>query len=826
MCAVMVLVAAVPLALADSHLVTKGAQGPRASAVTWNYEPESLGNWYGHIVNSGLRSLVVDVYDNTTGMPDQMSHERIRFAAYDAYPSGTVDTAMVTMAPGRLYEITVTPNGPRDSTCTVEDMFDTAIPPVAVITVVSQNYLTVAVSGIDSHDDGSIVSYEWNFGDGSAVVMGMDATHTYAKDGTYTITLLVTDDEGLSESATEQVTVQHEMLPPVASFTATMDWMIVSVDASASTDNYGPIASYDWNFGDGLTGTGVTATHIYAVEGPYTITLTVTDSDGQTSMATKDVQAMPEPVNLAPNAVFTATMTYMSVSVDGSASNDPDGAITAYAWNFGDGSTGTGATATHTYATPGVKTITLTVTDNGVPSKTGSVSHDVTATLPPQPPVASFTSVVTFLSVAVDASASSDPDGTVSSYAWTWGDGTTGTGMTATHTYATAGTKTITLTVTDNSGMTGTVSHDVQVSNQPQPPVASFTSVMTYLSVAVDASASSDPDGTISTYAWTWGDGTTGTGKTATHAYATPGIKTITLTVTDNSGLTGTVSHDVTAVNPPQPPVASFTSVVTYLSVAVDASASSDPDGTISTYAWTWGDGTTGTGMTATHTYATAGTKTITLTVTDNSGLTGTVSHDVTAVLPPAPVASFTATVSGLTVNVDGSTSIGTGLTYAWTWGDGTTGTGATATHTYSANAMVIHLLSGKGKAPGPPHPVYGFTYGPDGVTPITDCVMTFTVVRTGEVLLYTEEAGASAYVIDMSMFQNGYVTGDILRITATAPGYSGTTDGTITAADVDSFDVVLQSSGPLPFDVTITLTVTDQFGRTASVSHTYTLTP
>jgi hypothetical protein len=69
----------------------------------------------------------------------------------------------------------------------------------------------------------------------------------------------------------------------------------------------------------------------------------------------------------------------------------------------------------------------------------------------------------------------------------------------------------------------------------------------------------------------------------------------------------------------------------------------------------------------------------------------------------------------------------------------------------------------------------------------------------------------------------NGYVVGDFLRITATKPGYSGTTTGVITSADQDQFDVVLQPTGKT---VTITLTVTDQFGRTSIASHTYTLNP
>jgi len=263
MCAVMVLVAAAPLALA-THDVIKGAQGPRASAVTWKYVPVNYGIWTGHIVNNGLRSLVVDVADNTTGTPVDMMHQRIRFAVYDAYPIGTVDTAVVIMAAGRLYEITVMPNGPQGSTCTVDDMFK--VPPVAAITVVSQDYLNVVVDGSGSTDaDGVIESYAWAFGDGS-IATGVTASHSYAENGTYTITLGVKDNDGLTDTADQLVTVvakPPEDTSPVAAFTFTVNGLTVNVDASTSSDDKG-INAYDWTWDDGTTGSGKTATHTYA----------------------------------------------------------------------------------------------------------------------------------------------------------------------------------------------------------------------------------------------------------------------------------------------------------------------------------------------------------------------------------------------------------------------------------------------------------------------------------------------------------------------------------------------------------------------------------
>jgi len=85
----------------------------------------------------------------------------------------------------------------------------------------------------------------------------------------------------------------------------------------------------------------------------------------------------------------------------------------------------------------------------------------------------------------------------------------------------------------------------------------------------------------------------------------------------------------VTVDNISDPPVASFTYICSGLTCDFDGSASSDPDGTITTYAWDFGDANTGSGITVSHTYAAAGTYTVQLTVTDDDGATGTDSQDV-----------------------------------------------------------------------------------------------------------------------------------------------------------------------------------------------------
>jgi len=167
---------------------------------------------------------------------------------------------------------------------------------------------------------------------------------------------------------------------PVASATATPTGgsapLTVSFDGTASADADGTIINYSWDFGDGTSGTGVTTSHVYAT-GTYTAQLLVTDNEGAFGSTPLVITA----TNLPPISSFTATPTSgaapLTVALNGSASNDPDGSITSSVWNFGDGATGTGLTATHTYPV-GVFTASLTVTDNNGLVATSTRSINVT----------------------------------------------------------------------------------------------------------------------------------------------------------------------------------------------------------------------------------------------------------------------------------------------------------------------------------------------------------------------------------------------------------------------------------------------------------------
>ncbi len=186
-------------------------------------------------------------------------------------------------------------------------------------------------------------------------------------------------------------------------------------------------------------------------------------------------------------------------------------------------------------------------------------------------------------------------------------------------------------------------------STQPPPanvaPTARFTASCTERACSFDAGASTDSDGTIAGYGWTFGDEASGSGRATQHSYTADGTYTVTLTVTDNQGATGTTTRIVTVAQAPpvnQAPTAAFTASCTERACSFDATTSADPDGSITAYAWTFGDTTNGTGQTTQHTYTADGTYPVTLTVTDNQGATGTATRQVSATQqPPPPVGTI-----------------------------------------------------------------------------------------------------------------------------------------------------------------------------------------
>ena len=163
-------------------------------------------------------------------------------------------------------------------------------PPVAAATA-ECTFRNCDFDGSTSSDpDGTIVSWDWDFGDGNQAT-GATPSHAYADPGEYTVTLEVTDNEGLT--ATTTIDVEATNAPPIAAFTVTCENQTCDFDGTGSSDPDGTIVSWDWDFGDGNNAAGSTVSHTYDDGGTYTVTLSVTDNDAGVGDLADDVNVQP-----------------------------------------------------------------------------------------------------------------------------------------------------------------------------------------------------------------------------------------------------------------------------------------------------------------------------------------------------------------------------------------------------------------------------------------------------------------------------------------------------------------------------------------------------
>jgi len=258
--------------------------------------------------------------------------------------------------------------------------------------------------------------------------------------------------------------------------------------------------------------------------------------------------------NLQPNANANGPYSGYSgenINFDGSKSDDPDGNIDTYIWNFGDGHTSSGESPIHSYALSGNYSVVLTVYDNEGANATDTTIVTI-ITNPPHANTGGPYDGYVNQSIILDGSNSYDPDGNIIDYYWDFGDGKNGTGVTPSHIFAVIGDYTITLTVTDDRGATdtdittATISETIGENIPPNADADGPYSGYVNGTITFDDSSSSDSDGTIANYTWDFGDGNTGYGVSPTHIYTSVSNYTVTLTVTDNNGGT---DEDTTTVN-------------------------------------------------------------------------------------------------------------------------------------------------------------------------------------------------------------------------------------------------------------------------------------
>lgn len=257
---------------------------------------------------------------------------------------------------------------------------------------------------------------------------------------------------------------------------------------------------------------------------------------------------VPNPPTAFATAVFDAsTSTNKGIACASACS---------YAWNFGDGTTGTGIRATQIFRTPGVKSVSLTVTDSVGATASSIQAISVSASTPPTPAFTfSPTPVGVNQTIFFNAAASRAATGrTLVSYDWDFGKGLTATGITVSKVFDTPGSFVVTLKVTDDATAFATTTQTVTVTgnNGAGAPTAKLvvspsTLLTTSTNVNFDASTSTPASAPIVTYNFNWGDGssTSQSGAIAQHQFAKAGTYVVLLTVTDSEGRQGTVFASV-----------------------------------------------------------------------------------------------------------------------------------------------------------------------------------------------------------------------------------------------------------------------------------------
>lgn len=527
-----------------------------------------------------------------------------------------------------------------------------------------------------------ITNRTWDFGDGASSNL-LNPSHTYTAAGTYTITLVVTDQNGVADPEVKPAYIVVNPLPQ-ASFSFTGNGCTVPFDVTFTNSSAsGPNISYAWDFGNGQTSSLENPAAVtYTTAGTFTVSLSVTNTTtGCVNTFTDNVVVSDFAAGIdAPlSACVGSTVNVSDLSTVGA---------NQWNWSFGNGQTSTAQNPSVTYGAVGTYTISL-ISENTNSGCQDTETQTITITPPPTP---SFSTSTTIGCSPVTATfTNNSPGGT--SYNWDFGDGTTGTGFNpGQHIYTANGTYSVTLTMVDANGCTGTttltniitvtaptVDFDLAPNEGCAPITVSFT----------DLSSSPNPGADpITSWLWDFGDGSTFNGQAPPpHVYSTTGVYTVTLTATTQAGCIGIESkvdtikvggHSIPdfTVDPPIDCAKSdfdFTNLTTFIGT---------PDPNHVQYMWEFGDGGTSTDENPTYQYPIdTGYFSVQL-IVDWNGCQDTIEYE-DLVYVKAPIARFTPSQtlfcnpSSFPVNLDVTdiSIVGTvpdDVEMIWDWGDGT----------------------------------------------------------------------------------------------------------------------------------------------------------
>ncbi|MFM9008052.1 MAG: PKD domain-containing protein, partial [Bacteroidota bacterium] len=311
----------------------------------------------------------------------------------------------------------------------------------------------------------AIVSWQWNFGDGSTA-SGSNASHSYASPGTYAVTLDVSTADGCFASVTRSINVFPIPEARFSAGSACAGSQVAFIDQSTVLG--GSSFNYTWSFGDNTGSSAQMPTHTYAGPGDYSVQLTITTPAGCSASTTSIVTIHP-----LPTVSFNAQNVCLNEPVSLSdASTVSPGSITAWSWDLGDSTLSTAQNPTHFYAASGIYMVTLQATSSYGCAFRATQPIEVFDPPTPQPVSGNGCSgsPVAFIDT------SSGAGNQITAWEWSFGDGSTASGATPTHQYQQAGTWLVSLTTTNVNGCRATATTNVAIGAQPNAGFTAGTS--------------------------------------------------------------------------------------------------------------------------------------------------------------------------------------------------------------------------------------------------------------------------------------------------------------------------------------------------------------
>ena len=378
----------------------------------------------------------------------------------------------------------------------------------------------------------ALSSYQWDFGDGNSATTA-NATHAFSTAGTFTITLVATNANGVADAEIKPAYITVNPLPNV-NFSANGLGCTVPLTLSFSnSSSQGANFSQAWNFGNSQTSNQYTPPSItYNSQGTFQVVLTVTNN------STGCVNSLTQPIVVSN---FQAGITAPAVGCVGQPiafqDNSTAGA-NAWSWNFGSAGQSNAENPNFTYNSPGTYTVSLT-SQNTNSGCSGSTTQQIVVQANTIP---SFYANPT-ANCAPGSIQFFNTTNLAGTYVWNFGDGQTYTGPNPpAHLYQTSGLFDVSLTFTSSAGCSGTKT--LQDYIEITPVEAGFYALDTggcapFTVQFIDTSYT--PSNPIVSWQWNFGNGQTYSGQVPPPQTYGVGLYNVSLIITTASGCTDTI---------------------------------------------------------------------------------------------------------------------------------------------------------------------------------------------------------------------------------------------------------------------------------------------